>query len=462
MSWIARRRAGGARRRILLREIDIILDFKQQFSLLLGPVMIPGYANSMVVDRSGCPFSDLGSKDFKVIPEIFNWMQSKLSRKPGSSKPNGVSANHQIWQEPLKEEFSDWPNGLLAIGTFGNNNLNEELQSPEAQEDPSSSVELLEDFTHEEVGKLQHELTKLLSHKPVFSEAKSTGGSSNLPLDKFLNCPSSLEVDRTNCTKFCDDLDDKDHQYLQRNISHDVVLTSKGKDVCLDSDSANAIKKRSVSFLLKKMFACRSGFALAPNMTPGLRDPLPESRMEKLLRAILHKMKYPQSSTPASMKKYLENRHMVAKDWKEDDLPEKEKANDGNKWVKTDSECPEDVFLSTSLASYLDKKLLVLLRDGRKLLGILRSFDQFANAVLEGACERVIVGDLYCDIPLGLYVIRGENVVLIGELDLEREELPPHMTRVSATEIRRAQKAERDATDLKGTMRKRMEFLDLD
>lgn len=39
-----------------------------------------------------------------------------------------------------------------------------------------------------------------------------------------------------------------------------------------------------------------------------------------------------------------------------------------------------------------------------------------ANAVLEGACERVIVGEQYCDIPLGLYVIRGENVVLIGEL----------------------------------------------
>ena len=41
-----------------------------------------------------------------------------------------------------------------------------------------------------------------------------------------------------------------------------------------------------------------------------------------------------------------------------------------------------------------------------------------ANAVLEGACERVIVGEIYCDIPLGLYVIRGENVVLIGELVL--------------------------------------------
>ncbi|XP_031385904.1 sm-like protein LSM1B isoform X1 [Punica granatum] len=131
---------------------------------------------------------------------------------------------------------------------------------------------------------------------------------------------------------------------------------------------------------------------------------------------------------------------------------------------------PEDLYLSTSLASYLDNsgaelgsgKLLILLRDGRKLLGVLRSFDQFANAVLEGACDRVIVGDLYCDIPLGLYVIRGENVVLIGELDAEKEELPPHMTEVSVAEIRRAQKAEREATDLKGTMRKRMEFLDFD
>ncbi|CAK8532059.1 unnamed protein product [Lathyrus sativus] len=123
---------------------------------------------------------------------------------------------------------------------------------------------------------------------------------------------------------------------------------------------------------------------------------------------------------------------------------------------------PDELLLSTSLATYLDKKLLVLLRDGRKLLGLLRSFDQFANVVLEGACERVIVGDLYCDVPLGLYVIRGENVVLIGELDLGKEELPPHMTYVSEADIRKAQKAERDASDLKGTMRKRMEFLDFD
>ncbi|KAK1683414.1 hypothetical protein QYE76_044262 [Lolium multiflorum] len=123
---------------------------------------------------------------------------------------------------------------------------------------------------------------------------------------------------------------------------------------------------------------------------------------------------------------------------------------------------PDEILLSTSLAGFLDKKLIVLLRDGRKLLGTLCSFDQFANVVLQGACERVIVGELYCDVPLGLYVIRGENVVLIGELDLEKDELPSHMTCVSEAEIRTAEKAEKEARDLKGTMRKRMEFLDFD
>ena len=61
---------------------------------------------------------------------------------------------------------------------------------------------------------------------------------------------------------------------------------------------------------------------------------------------------------------------------------------------------------------------------------------------------------------LGLYVVRGENVVLIGELDLEREELPQHMTRVSEAEITRAQKAEREV--VQRSIRKRLEFLDFD
>ena len=58
----------------------------------------------------------------------------------------------------------------------------------------------------------------------------------------------------------------------------------------------------------------------------------------------------------------------------------------------------------------------MLLRDGKKVIGTLRSFDQFANIVLEEAVERIVVGKQYADVPLGLYVIRGENTVLIGAI----------------------------------------------
>ena len=60
--------------------------------------------------------------------------------------------------------------------------------------------------------------------------------------------------------------------------------------------------------------------------------------------------------------------------------------------------------------------MLVQLRDGRKIIGIMRSFDQFANIVLEEAVERLLVGKRFADMPLGIYVIRGENVVLLGQI----------------------------------------------
>ena len=52
----------------------------------------------------------------------------------------------------------------------------------------------------------------------------------------------------------------------------------------------------------------------------------------------------------------------------------------------------------------------------------MRCFDQFSNVVMEDTYERHIVDGLYGDIPLGLYMIRGDSIVLAGELDTEREE----------------------------------------
>lgn len=72
---------------------------------------------------------------------------------------------------------------------------------------------------------------------------------------------------------------------------------------------------------------------------------------------------------------------------------------------------------TASLLEELDKKLMVLLRDGRTLIGYLRSVDQFANLVLHQTIERIHVGKCFGDIPRGVFIVRGENVVLLGEVD---------------------------------------------
>jgi len=114
-----------------------------------------------------------------------------------------------------------------------------------------------------------------------------------------------------------------------------------------------------------------------------------------------------------------------------------------------------------ALVEELDKKLLVQLRDGRKIVGYLRSFDQFANLVLETAVERIVVGYLYSEKPLGLYVVRGENVVLLGEIDDARDP-PPPLQQVSMAEIQRAQRAEKEQDKIRTTMKARMDFLDFE
>jgi U6 snRNA-associated Sm-like protein LSm1 len=94
---------------------------------------------------------------------------------------------------------------------------------------------------------------------------------------------------------------------------------------------------------------------------------------------------------------------------------------------------------------------MVALRDGRKLIGVLRSWDQFgispplsrspisdtftANLVLQSTIERVFVPPstsstpiqrgLYADIPRGIFLVRGENVLLLGEIDLDKDDDPP-------------------------------------
>ncbi|XP_076177857.1 U6 snRNA-associated Sm-like protein LSm1 isoform X1 [Ptiloglossa arizonensis] len=98
---------------------------------------------------------------------------------------------------------------------------------------------------------------------------------------------------------------------------------------------------------------------------------------------------------------------------------------------------------TASLLEELDKKLMVLLRDGRTLIGYLRSVDQFANIVLHRTIERIHVGKEYGDIPRGIFIVRGENVVLLGEIDREKERDLP-LTEVSVDDILDAQRREQE------------------
>ncbi|KRH93427.1 Small Nuclear ribonucleoprotein splicing factor [Pseudoloma neurophilia] len=62
----------------------------------------------------------------------------------------------------------------------------------------------------------------------------------------------------------------------------------------------------------------------------------------------------------------------------------------------------------------LDQNIVVLMYDGDFLYGILRSFDQFNNITLENCVQRIFHKKQYFQKSLGLYMIRGENIVLLG------------------------------------------------
>ncbi|KAG9235477.1 hypothetical protein BJ875DRAFT_270470 [Amylocarpus encephaloides] len=94
---------------------------------------------------------------------------------------------------------------------------------------------------------------------------------------------------------------------------------------------------------------------------------------------------------------------------------------------------PQMFTTAAQLLDLTDKKLMVALRDGRKLIGVLRSWDQFANLILQYTIERLYVPPspatddrgLYADSPRGTFLVRGENVLLLGEIDLDKEDDEP-------------------------------------
>lgn len=62
------------------------------------------------------------------------------------------------------------------------------------------------------------------------------------------------------------------------------------------------------------------------------------------------------------------------------------------------------------------------LRNGRTLFGVLRSFDSYGNLVVQETVERIYLEGKYAEADRGVLIIRGENLALLGEIDLAKEE----------------------------------------
>lgn len=81
--------------------------------------------------------------------------------------------------------------------------------------------------------------------------------------------------------------------------------------------------------------------------------------------------------------------------------------------------------MSSSLRKRTDlpplEKILIITVDGRTLIGTLVSCDQVTNLVLKDTIERVIRpqddDEPSSETPHGLYMIRGDNVVVCGLVD---------------------------------------------
>ena len=78
--------------------------------------------------------------------------------------------------------------------------------------------------------------------------------------------------------------------------------------------------------------------------------------------------------------------------------------------------------MAAFIETLIGESISVITNDGRNLMGTLKGYDQHTNLILSDAHERVFSqsAGVNC-VVLGLYIIRGENIALIGEVDEKKD-----------------------------------------
>ncbi|XP_047084534.1 protein NEGATIVE GRAVITROPIC RESPONSE OF ROOTS-like [Lolium rigidum] len=272
---------------------------------------------------------------------IINWARSRFNGRTDSKRFDLGAASQPERSQVVPEEYhltdeqqqwhsqQDQAAGFLSIGTLGN-----VIDEPAKEDHPASTHDDLPEFTIEEAEKLQEALTKLLRRAKSKSGSRNAEDGLSLPLDRFLNCPSSLEVDRR-VRRTHDEGDDVEgDNHLSPNTK---IILSMAKDLLVNTGNSrgSSVKNKSFKFLLRKMFVCDGGFAPSPS----LKDPV-ESRMDKFFRTVLSKkINGRPSSTAMAKRYYLEDKHNKRSQPRDSSCREVDsEEEDCCRWDRTDSE----------------------------------------------------------------------------------------------------------------------------
>ncbi|KAK6461547.1 hypothetical protein DFJ63DRAFT_185137 [Scheffersomyces coipomensis] len=79
----------------------------------------------------------------------------------------------------------------------------------------------------------------------------------------------------------------------------------------------------------------------------------------------------------------------------------------------------------SDLKDYIEKRVRVISTDARLFEGILQGYDKSTNIILSDCIERIIYPEPEeenQEIPMGLYLMRGGNIVCVGEVDEQQDD----------------------------------------
>ncbi|KAL9008296.1 MAG: hypothetical protein Q9173_006567 [Seirophora scorigena] len=93
--------------------------------------------------------------------------------------------------------------------------------------------------------------------------------------------------------------------------------------------------------------------------------------------------------------------------------------------------------------------------------GSLNHIPPLANLVLQDTIERIFIEDVYADIPRGIFLVRGENVLLLGEIDLDKDDYIPEPYRKASAEEVHALRVRRDQLSRRSDKARQMKLQEL-